>query len=496
MNDALGIDAGSSKTVLACVKQRGIEIVLSETSGKSTPTVAAYTDQERLIGDSAVNQSKRNFKNTLQFFGRFMGLNQDCAEQIRNEKRFVTYKVVNLDNKKIGFELECRGQKQVFTPEQVMGFYLKRVKTFFEKANMKSNDIVISVPSYATNAERQAYIDAAEIAGIKCVRLLNESTSQALTYGFFRKMDLDEKKARRVVFVDFGHSKLACTYAHFTKNKMKVQFTHCHRNLGARNLDYVLFDVLANEFDKKYGCDPRENPRARLRLLDGIEKARKLLTSNKEADVICEALMEDNDLRKHLSREEFETMCAPFIDQFRQTLEEFLTLSGKFSFVIYANTSGCQSEISTGKNVLFSPIETQMVGDLVKFATFPIHQQLLTVHLQASKRRTLISSSWLETLLVFQSALRPSRKCLARRLLVPSTLPIASPEDALFRPPCSPPTSRLPVLKSKSSMLSQSRFPTSSRKPTKLSPRTCSRWVPASHQSRASPSTTRREVST
>lgn len=332
MSDALGIDAGTSKTVLACVKQRGIEIVLSETSGKSTPTIAGYTDQERVIGDSAVNQMKRNFKNTLQFFARFMGLNQDCAEQVRAEKKFVTYKVVNLDNKKIGFELVCRGEKHVFTPEQVMGFYLKKAKTYFEKANMRSNEIVISVPSYATNAERQAYIDAAEIAGIKCVRLLNESTAQALTYGFFRKMDLDEKKARRVVFVDFGHSKLTCTYAHFTKNKMKIQYSHSHRNLGARNLDYVLFDVLASEFDKKYGCDPREGPRQRLRLLDAIEKARKLLTSNKEADVICEALMEDNDLRKHLTREEFETMCAPFIIQFRQTLEEFVSLSGKFSF--------------------------------------------------------------------------------------------------------------------------------------------------------------------
>lgn len=80
MTDAIGIDAGSYKTVLACVKQRGIEIVLSESSGKWTPTIAGYSDQERIIGDAAVNQMKKNFKNTMQFFGRFMGLNQDCAE--------------------------------------------------------------------------------------------------------------------------------------------------------------------------------------------------------------------------------------------------------------------------------------------------------------------------------------------------------------------------------------------------------------------------------
>jgi molecular chaperone DnaK (HSP70) len=117
MVDAIGIDVGTYKTVLACVKQRGIEIVLSDSSNKMTPTIAAYTDQERLIGDSAVNQMKKNFKNTLQFFARFMGLNQDCAEQIEEEKKFVTYKVINLENKKIGFEVMLRGEKRVFTPE-------------------------------------------------------------------------------------------------------------------------------------------------------------------------------------------------------------------------------------------------------------------------------------------------------------------------------------------------------------------------------------------
>ena len=80
MDDAIGIDCGSYKTVLGCVKQRGIEIVLSESSSKSTPSTTAFTAEERLIGDAAVNQMKRNFKNTLQFYQRFLGLNWDCKE--------------------------------------------------------------------------------------------------------------------------------------------------------------------------------------------------------------------------------------------------------------------------------------------------------------------------------------------------------------------------------------------------------------------------------
>lgn len=94
-----------------------------------------------------------------------------------------------------------------------MASFLKRAKTYFEKAGMMSKEMVISVPTYASNAERQAFLDAAEIAEIKCVRLLNESTAIAYNYGFFRKSELKKDEPRKVCFLDFGHSKLTVTYA-------------------------------------------------------------------------------------------------------------------------------------------------------------------------------------------------------------------------------------------------------------------------------------------
>ena len=218
----------------------------------------------------------------------------------------------------------------MFAPEQIMGFYLKKVKTYFEKAGMTSNDIVISVPNYASNAERQAYLDAADIAGIKCIRLINEGTALALTYGFFRKGDLDLDIPRTVAFVDFGHSKLTVTFASFVKGKMKILGTHSSRKMGARRIDYQLFDMLSAEFEKKHGCDPRESPRCRLRLLDSIEKMRKLLTGNREADVHCEALMEDEDLHRHFKREEFEDLIKPFVDEFKQALYDSFAATGKY----------------------------------------------------------------------------------------------------------------------------------------------------------------------
>ncbi len=120
-----------------------------------------------------------------------------------------------LDNKKIGFQVTVRGEQHVFTPEQVLGFYLKKLKVFFENSGILSKDIVISVPSYFSNVERQAVLDACDIANLKCTRLINECTAVGLTYGFFRKSDLPPKDPRYVVFVDLGHCKLTVSIVSF-----------------------------------------------------------------------------------------------------------------------------------------------------------------------------------------------------------------------------------------------------------------------------------------
>ena len=231
-----------------------------------------------------------------------MGLNTDCADQLKEEEKFITYKLVHLENKKIGFEITNRGVTQVVTPEQIYAYYLKKVKKFYEIANILSNDIVISVPSYYSNAERQSVLDAADIAGLKCIRLINESTATALNYGFFRRPDLDEKNPRVVAFVDLGHSKLTVTIASFLKGKMKIIIHNSDRNIGARNFDYLLVDKLGEAFTKKVGSDPRKNVRARLRMLDVIEKQRKILSANLEATIHLESLLEDEDLHMNVKR--------------------------------------------------------------------------------------------------------------------------------------------------------------------------------------------------
>ncbi len=172
-------------------------------------------------------------------------------------------------------------------------------------------------------------LDASEIAGLKCIRLVNESTAIALNYGFFRRPDLDEKVARNVAFVDLGHSKLTVTIVSFLKGKMKIIIHNSDRNIGARNFDYLLVDQLGEEFTKKVGSDPRKNIRARLRMLDVIEKQRKILSANLEATIHLESLLEDEDLTKNVKRADFEEMIMPYIDKMTALMQETLEKSGK-----------------------------------------------------------------------------------------------------------------------------------------------------------------------
>lgn len=205
-----------------------------------------------------------------------------------------------------------------------MAYFFKKIKTFFEADNILSKDIVVSVPSYYSNVERQAVLDAIEIANLKCLRLINESTAVGLTYGFFRKGDLHEKDFRNVAFVDFGHSKITVTFAAFIKGKMRIICHHSDRNLGARNMDLIILEIVGEEFNKKFKADPRTNVRARLRLLDIIEKQRKILSANLEAHLHLEALLNDEDLHRNIKRAEFEEMVQPLVEKISIVLQEAL----------------------------------------------------------------------------------------------------------------------------------------------------------------------------
>ena len=223
------------------------------------------------------------------------------------------------------------GKKHTFTVEQIVAFFLTRLQKFYENADITCRDVVLSVPSYLSNVERQALLDAADIAGLRCLRLINESTAIALQYGFFRKKDLDAKEERRVAFVDLGNSKTTITIASFVQGKTKIIIHKSDRNLGARDFDWALLEKVGGDFATKFGADPRKNSRCIVRMLESIEKTRKMLSSVPDAPLNIDYLLEEEDLNCLVKRDEFEQLIDPLLRRFTDLIKQTITDSGKFN---------------------------------------------------------------------------------------------------------------------------------------------------------------------
>lgn len=179
---------------------------------------------------------------------------------------------------------------------------LQKLKDIIAKNGLNNKEMVLSVPGYFTEKERQALLDAAKIAEVTVLRLFNEESAAALGYGIFRRAELDPTNQRNVIFVDFGHSKLSTYVAGFTKEKLKVLSTVHERNLGARDFDWCVFEHIAKKFNEQTGLNILKNDKAKLRLLEVIEKQRKILSANSETNISVEYLMEDEDLNFHITR--------------------------------------------------------------------------------------------------------------------------------------------------------------------------------------------------
>ena len=232
------------------------------------------------------------------------------SSQTEIEQKFSSNKILEADGgRKIAYEVKTPKDTLQLYPEQVMGCFFKKIRNFLLNKGIQSQDVVVTVPGYFSAIERQAMIDAINISGLNLLKLLNESSAITYSYGLFRKDDFTSKP-RYVVFLDLGHAKMTVTVASFVKEKGKILAEVSNRNVGARNFDSKLMNVLSDRFQSKFDLDPRGSPKCRLRMLDVIEKGRKILSGNQEADFTLECLMEDEDLSEHISRQEFESLIA------------------------------------------------------------------------------------------------------------------------------------------------------------------------------------------
>ena len=313
--DIIGINIGSKNTVIGTYKKGVFAIVVSETSARSLPTVVSYNDRERNFAELSMHTNRSNFKRTVIYPNRWLGIQKDwkfCNE----EAKHAYVKPTQDKTGRLGFNIDYKGKKEVYTPECLMGLFFDKLKHVWLKENIETTSVVVSVPDYCCAHERKAMVEAIEIGGLTCTALLNESSAITFAYAFGKMKEFDEEKPRTVAFVDLGHSSCNIFFSQFTKKMVKVISVSCERFCGGREFDYLIGQKLADDFEKKYGSNPMEAPKCKIRLLDTITKVRKSLTVNKEITISVDSLMDGEDLVYNLTRDEFEKIIEPTVKKF------------------------------------------------------------------------------------------------------------------------------------------------------------------------------------
>jgi heat shock protein 4 len=249
---------------------------------------------------------KSNYKNIVTAVKRFIG-RKWSETQVQHDLKECTCRTQRLENDEIGFVVNFGGEDKVFTPTQIMAMQLANVQDFTAAYTEKAaGDVVISVPSFFTDAQRRAMLAAAEIAGINCLRLFNETTASALNYGIYKSQKgiFDEEKPQYVMFCDMGHASFQVSIVAFQKGKMEVKATTFDRDLGGRDWDRVIAERLNEEFMEKKGQDLRGVPKSWIKLTEAAEKAKKTLSPNgvTMARVHLECLYKEHDFSTKLVR--------------------------------------------------------------------------------------------------------------------------------------------------------------------------------------------------
>jgi heat shock protein 4 len=241
------------------------------------------------------------------------------------EQDYITAPLVDI-NGQVGAEVTYLGKREQFAATQLIAMFLSKIKaTAGAELKLPISDVVINVPAWFTDIQRRAMLDASEIAGLKCLRLINDTTAIALGYGI-TKLDLPEadQKPRRVVFVDIGYSDYTCSIVEFKKGELSVKATAFDRHLGGRNFDKALVDHFAAEFKEKFKIDIKTNAKALTRVATAAEKLKKILSANAQAPLNIESLMDDKDVRAVLKRDELEELVKPLLERVTAPLEQAL----------------------------------------------------------------------------------------------------------------------------------------------------------------------------
>ena len=309
MGKTIGIDLGTTNSVVAVMEGGEPNVIANEEGGRTTPSVVAFTKTgERLVGQVAKRQAITNPENTIFSIKRFMGRRYD---EVKEELKMVPYKV-----EPEGDHVVIVAQGKKYTPQQISAMILQKLKKAAEDyLGQPVQDAVITVPAYFNDAQRQATKDAGKIAGLEVKRIINEPTAAALAYG------LDKKKDETIAVYDFGGGTFDISILRVGEGLIEVEATNGDTHLGGDNLDQRIVDWLIDEFKKSEGLDlrGRGNEMALQRLRDAAERAKIELSTTMETEINLPFITADASGPKHLvkklTRAKLEAMVEELIQR-------------------------------------------------------------------------------------------------------------------------------------------------------------------------------------
>jgi len=311
---ALGIDLGTTYSCVGIWQNDRVEIIANDQGNRTTPSYVAFTDTERLIGDSAKNQVAMNPTNSVFDAKRLIGRKFNDPV-VQSDMKHWPFKVVAKDGDKPHIQVTFKGEEKTFSPEEVSSMVLTKMKETGEAFTGKTvKDVVVTVPAYFNDSQRQATKDAGTIAGLNVMRIINEPTAAAIAYGLDKKATGE----RNVLIFDLGGGTFDVSLLTIDDGIFEVKATAGDTHLGGEDFDNRMVNHFVQEFKRKHKKDFTSNPRAMRRLRTACERAKRNLSSSANAQIEIDSLYEGVDFYSSITRARFEDLCA---DLFRGTLD-------------------------------------------------------------------------------------------------------------------------------------------------------------------------------
>ncbi len=321
MAKVIGIDLGTTNSVVAVVEGGDPAVIANQEGSRLTPSVVAFTKEgDTLVGQVAKRQAITNPENTIFSIKRFMGRRYD---EVLGEAKLIPYKVLKADNGDV--RVESRGK--VYSPPEISALVLRKLKEAAEAyLGEKVTQAVITVPAYFNDSQRQATKDAGAIAGLEVLRIVNEPTAAALAYG------LDKKKDETVAVYDLGGGTFDISVLEIGEGVVEVKATNGDTHLGGDDFDQRVMDWIAEEFKRENGIDLRKDRMALQRLKEASEKAKCELSTTVQTEINLPFITADASGPKHLvltlTRAKLETLVADLIERSLTPCREAMRQAG------------------------------------------------------------------------------------------------------------------------------------------------------------------------